>query len=301
MLEKISCTYRNNGLTGLLRKTKRYFANRRARKESLIWFMKRIYINQPAPSAWVHGFKYYLHRNDPGISKELAVYHNHEPHATYLFKKCVREGMFEIDIGSNIGYYALLAAKLVGKKGKVLAIEPEPNNYRLLSMNIKTNNIQNIDSIQCAVSDKDGLVDFFVTEASNTNSLIPPPTGILKSVKSVQTYRLDTLITKYNYPNVDFIRMDIEGGEVIAINGMHKTLDRYKPIIFAELHCDAAGVGSIKEFISKLEKYGYTTCKLVDRDKDFSWIKIKTIPFKTSIIELRSGISKYRVASVFFK
>ena len=131
-IQKSISAYRSKGLFGVIKRFFCYMTNWRVRRENIIWSLKRIHLGQPRPVTMVHGLKYYLHPHDPGISRELAIYHIHEPNATRLFRNHIEKGMYEVDIGSNLGYYALLAATLVGPKGKVLAIEPEPRNYELL-------------------------------------------------------------------------------------------------------------------------------------------------------------------------
>ncbi|MCK4824639.1 FkbM family methyltransferase, partial [bacterium] len=150
-IHKLISAYQNKGLVGVIEKFFHYITNWRVRRENIIWFLKRIHIGQPYPTTKVHGLKYYVHSYDPGISRELAIYHIHEPNAPDLYRNCIKKGMYVVDIGSNLGYYALLASTLVGPRGKVLAIEPEPQNYKLLTINANTNHIQNIDIIQCAV------------------------------------------------------------------------------------------------------------------------------------------------------
>jgi hypothetical protein len=138
-IQKLLSVYQNKGLVGAIEKIFDYVTNWRVRCEGIVWSLRRIHIGQPNPATKVHGLKYYVHPHDPGISRELTVYHIHEPNATGLFRNHVKEGMHVVDIGSNLGYYALLAATLVGPKGRILAIEPEPQNYELLTMNITVN------------------------------------------------------------------------------------------------------------------------------------------------------------------
>lgn len=279
----------------------RYLTNWRVRREDIIWFLKRLHVGQSRPTSIVHGLRYYLHPHDPGISRELAIYHIHEPNATDLYRNYVKDGMFVVDIGSNIGYYALLAATLVGSKGKVLAIEPAPHNYDLLTINVNRNNIHNIDTVQCAVSNADGVSEFYITEASNTHSLVLPVTGNVVSSTQVQVRKLDTLLKGLNYPKIDLIRMDIEGGEIVAIGGMQNSLKQYKPIIMAELHCDAAGTPSIVQLLKSLKTFGYNAEYVIDRDYDFVWMKSPCVRSITSMNELFSLITNYRVATVLLR
>ncbi len=74
----------------------------------------------------------YLDLVNEGISRVLAIYGIREADHTQIMKRELKSGMAVLDIGSNIGYYPLLEASLVGTKGKVYAIEPDPRNIELL-------------------------------------------------------------------------------------------------------------------------------------------------------------------------
>ena len=88
-----------------------------------------------------------------------------EKYETELFKKMVQDGMVVVDIGANIGYYTLIAAKLVGNKGIVYAFEPEPSNYELLCQNIAINGYTNVVPIEKAVSKTSGKTKLYVNAA----------------------------------------------------------------------------------------------------------------------------------------
>lgn len=297
-LQKLILAYRTNGIKGVTKIFIAYITNWRIRRENIIWFFKRLHIGHPHPITRVHGLNYYVHSYDPGISKELAIYHTHEPHATKLFRNQLKEGMYEVDIGSNIGYYALLAGTLVGPSGKVLAIEPEPNNFKLLKMNVRNNNIENVETIQCAIGSKDGVSEFYLTEASNTNSLITPSTDRIVSSIQVCTRKLDTVIKDYGLPQIDLVRMDIEGGEIIAIKGMRYILKHYKPKVLVELHCDVAGVEAIKKLLSLFIQSGYHVDCILNRDEDFVWEKEHSVFKPSGMKDVLRVISNYRVATV---
>src|ERR1700739_4204124 len=76
---------------------------------------------------------------DPGISRELALYKVHEPLATKLLMETLKPGMNTVDIGGKTCYYAMIEARLVGAAGKVIAIEPMPDNAEQLCNNVKNN------------------------------------------------------------------------------------------------------------------------------------------------------------------
>src|SRR5260370_4391252 len=79
---------------------------------------------------------------DPSMRRTFRAYalnRVHEESTTSLFRSIVKEGDVVVDVGANVGYFTLLAAKLTGSNGKVYAFEPEPRNYRYLLSNIQLN------------------------------------------------------------------------------------------------------------------------------------------------------------------
>ena len=89
----------------------------------------------------VNGSKLQVIPNDPfGTSAELLMFRTHEPISTKLVSKLLKKGMTCLDIGSNIGYYVLLENKIIGKEGKVIAIEPSPYNFQCLKKNLEFQN-----------------------------------------------------------------------------------------------------------------------------------------------------------------
>lgn len=188
----------------------------------------------------VQGSKMILAINDPGVSKDLIIRGRRERLETRMMQQTLKSGMTVIDIGANIGYYALMEAKAVTESGHVYAIEPEPRNFELLCKNVKLNNYRHIDIFQVGISDETGFANLYVSEHSNLHNLLRPLKASNKdSVIKIKTYRLDDFISEHNImpSNINIIRMDIEGHEVKALEGMINTLRETKMInLFIEFH-----------------------------------------------------------------
>lgn len=176
-----------------------------------------------------------LKNKDPSIRRTYqayAMHRIHEPVTTEIFKKLIKEGNTVIDVGANIGYFTLLAARLVGHKGKVFSFEPEPRNFAYLTKNLELNKYKNVVARQMAVSDKCGSVDFQICKVdSGHHSVISdttkslPKTDIIK----VETVSLDSLFEK-KAKDIDFIKIDAEGSEPKVLAGMKKILLKSKKI-----------------------------------------------------------------------
>jgi FkbM family methyltransferase len=230
-------------------------------KLSWWWYRKR-----GRTTLSVFGNQLSLHPQDKGVSIELAVYRVHEPCTSHLLRNCLEPGMTVVDIGCNIGYYALLEAEKVGPTGKVIAIEPEPENARLFLHNLQANGYQNVVFHQVAISDRNGTFALRVSEKSNRHSLhsVPWPTTDLPV--SVRT--LDSLIAKDPPKSLDLVRMDLEGHEVVVLHGMLETIERYSPRLLIEIHPDLIGTEGVVEWLGSLKDLGYRPEWLFDQERD---------------------------------
>jgi FkbM family methyltransferase len=144
-----------------------------------------------------------------------------EKHVTDYFKSHIKPGMTVVDIGANIGYYTLLFARLVGQKGRVYAFEPEPTNIRYLKHNLELNDCDNVILIEKAVSNRCGTTQLFLSPDNPGGHALSPAAG--EKAVDVGVVTLDSVLGDRE---VDFIKMDIEGHEYFAIQGMRRLLSR---------------------------------------------------------------------------
>ncbi len=153
------------------------------------------------------------------------------------------KGMVIYDVGANIGYISLLFAKVIGETGKVLAFEPLPANFQRLTVNIAMNELGScISCFQAAVVDKTGSTSFLVHQSGamgKAQGSLGREENYLSKI-TVPAIALDDFIFSQGHPNPHVIKMDIEGGEVLAIQGMKRTLSEIKPLLFLEIHSHAA-------------------------------------------------------------
>ncbi|MDD5031953.1 MAG: FkbM family methyltransferase [Patescibacteria group bacterium] len=197
----------------------------------------------------IHGSKMGLDLADPGIAKDLLSAGNREPFHTELVKRILKPGDIIYDIGANIGYYALLEARIVGDKGKVYAIEPVPDNVKNLVKNISLNNYKNIAVYNLAIGGDDRNGYIYSSDKSNWCSMNCRGYNNSSGRIPVKVMSLDSFIEGKDYPDV--VRMDVEGYETEIIKGMKHILAGGRPLkIFMELHCcflEDAGLGLVRE------------------------------------------------------
>ncbi|HIJ53295.1 MAG TPA: FkbM family methyltransferase [Planctomycetes bacterium] len=181
-----------------------------------------------------YGFSVYSNLKDRIL--ELDVNPAWEEMESFFIIRNLKEGDVFVDVGANIGYFSLLAAK--HKAGKVLAIEPFPKTYNMLNMNIKHNLFGNIiEPFNIALGSEEHIAKF-VTSLGPKNHVeyevdkmqVNLPTVDVKVIK------LDSLLKKRKEINkIDFIKVDIEGYEYNFLLGARKTIEAFKPMIMIEI------------------------------------------------------------------
>lgn len=176
-----------------------------------------------------------INPKDAVISGALA-FGCYELFETDLFKHTIKPGMTVVDIGANIGYYTTLAGLCAGPTGKVIAYEPDVDNFSFLNKNIALNNLSNTRTLQTALSDKHGTATLYLTENNKgTHSFANNRNG--KKAVTVQTETLDDSLWNINAGKIDVLKIDIEGAECLALAGMKKTLAKNRDlIIFTEFY-----------------------------------------------------------------
>jgi len=191
----------------------------------------------------IFNYEMYLDIYDEGLSKQLIKYRKRELDHKYILDQVLSPGSIVLDIGANIGYYALMELNLIGPSGFLIAVEPSPSNVSLLEKNIKLNHKNNNTRvISGAISSSKGREKFFLSHASNLNTFHNYGTvsqHLSGEEIEVETFRVIDVLTKQEISSgLDLIRMDVEGHEVDVLNGMIKEITEgvLSPSIIFETH-----------------------------------------------------------------
>ena len=207
----------------------------------------------------VNGLKLYIVCRDWAVAPTMLFAHTWEPEETKLCQVHIKAGMNVIDAGAYIGYYSILASKLVGDKGKVYSFEPSPECLELLYKNIEINECKNIRVFEKALMDKVDQSTFYLSPQNLSGSTMFENYSTQGNIKDPQIeISTTTLDEEIGDEKVDFIKMDIEGGEVKALAGMERIIDNnpnLKMIIEVfPIGLDNVG-SSLEEFIGFLQKH----------------------------------------------
>lgn len=249
----------------------------------------------------VNGFRMLVDACDRGIAQELRLFGVHEPLATALMASLVRPGDCVLDIGANIGYYTLLLSRLVGSSGAVLAVEPHPDNFRLLCQNLRLNRVDNVWVAQLALADTEGNAHLEVSAASNWHSLMQDKSRPGAKVISVPTSTVDRLRELWGRP-IHLLRMDTEGYEAHILQGAKRTIAEDRPAMVVEVHPAFLGLEGGPRFLQELLAAGYESRFLIRRTEDVPWRQGRQLirEFSLSHLLLQRDLFRAREAFTLF-
>jgi FkbM family methyltransferase len=214
------------------------------------------------PLETIDGLTMYLNPRDRNVSYLIFTNKEHESFETSILKYFLKENSIYVDIGSNVGYFTLLAAS-IAKNGQVFSFEPYDLNFELLEKNIVSNNLVNIQTFQYAVSNENKFVDIFSGDANkgNVRFFKQDLEGYMEEVQSnklVKSVTLDTILD--DSINPDIIKMDIQGGEMLALEGMKKIIQNTNELVlFTEFWPEAIKLNktSPSEFLQLLHNLNF--------------------------------------------
>ena len=195
---------------------------------------------------------------DDGLCRFMTITDVREYYITETMKNELKKGDIVVDIGANVGYYALLESKIVGNEGKIYAIEPVPDTIGLLKDNIRLNNYRNIEIYQLAIGDKIGTASMYVSKWRNRSQMkeVGIKSEIISHEIKTPVLTLDDFLKDKPFPTA--VRMDVEGYEYNIIRGMKNILENDLPLkLFIEFHFRWLGKEKCFELLSILKSAGF--------------------------------------------
>jgi FkbM family methyltransferase len=181
----------------------------------------------------------------------------------HLLSRLAKPGWVAMDVGANVGCYTLLLASLVGSEGTVVAVEPITRNLEILRKNLAMNDFASrVTVVPQAVAERPGTLTLHLNEqdaSENSTDYTQNIFGPLAHSEQVSVTTLDALAQSEQLRSVDFIKLDIEGGELRALQGASEVLRKFRPAILLEInppHLEAAGY-TLRELLSFLTDLDY--------------------------------------------
>ena len=173
---------------------------------------------------------------DESPAMRMRVEGRYEAAKVAALERLLKPGMTFVDAGSNKGDFALIAARVMGDRGRVLAFEPFPGNARWIRASVELNGYRSVSLHELALLDVDGPATLYLRDWSGWHSLIPRKRGPQESV-GVETRRLDSVLAESGDPHVDVMKIDVEGVELEVLRGAERTLaDSRLFAVFVEIH-----------------------------------------------------------------
>lgn len=184
----------------------------------------------------------------------------YESEKQLLFGQTITKGSVVFDVGANVGFYTLLASTLVGTAGHVYAFEPLPRNISYLKEHLRLNRVENVTVIEAAVADYSGVRHFDKTPGRAMGHLSTD--GALE----VRSVALDELIASGQVPAPDFMKIDVEGDELLVLAGAQALLSNVRPSLFLATH----GVDVHRECCERLRLLHYDVRAIDGRGQECS-------------------------------
>lgn len=199
-------------------------------------------------------FCLYVRQNDFFIGAAIARDKVYEPQVTAKIRQLLKPGDTFVDIGANIGYFTCMAAAIVGSNGHVYSFEPKPDNIELIERSVDANGFTNVHLFPFAVAEKAQTFKLDAAAASSNARIIdfsPEAVPGLNAPIMVDAVTLDRTLAEL--ASVDIIKLDIEGAEPRAWQGMQQIVQKHRPAILFEYSPDLLRVTSHVEPASLLD------------------------------------------------
>jgi FkbM family methyltransferase len=160
-----------------------------------------------------------------------------------------------LDVGSHYGIYSVLASKLVGTTGRVIAIEPHPGTLAILRENIASNHCENVDVLNVALSDTAGLLALAYNQHGSHVQRASDP---ISSVHQLDAVAGDEVLANFSIPNV--VKIDVEGHEFAVLRGLRRTLSHTGcRLLCLEIHPPLLPAGeNEEEILAFIRDSGFT-------------------------------------------
>jgi FkbM family methyltransferase len=226
--------------------------------------------------------------DDPLWFRLELLTNRHEVETLAQVRRVVGPGMTVLDVGAHVGYYARHCARLVGTEGRVIAFEPHPRTFSVLSTNVGT--LANVTPVQMALAEAEGtaeLYDYLMMSASGSLHYDPAMRDFQKAQLSVtdiapriaedfpvqkytvRTVAIDDYLAENGIERVDVVKMDIEGAEVGALRGMTRTIqnsDRLALVVEYNPHALEAFGLDPEAALFEIQDMGFDRMQIIEAD-----------------------------------
>jgi len=238
-------------------------------------------------------FKFFVSGDDVGLASHLLFDGYWEFWLTKFFATHIKPDDTVIDVGANLGYYSVLAADLVGPKGRVVAVEPNPALFKLLAQSMRVNGFDgrcNLRNIALGGAGESKVHPFFVPHGEPKNGRFLDSKETPEQLRRHgQVFEVKTgALNPDNFDRVDLIKIDVEGAEIAVLDQLAPLIEKFKPIIACEVNfargytydeiVDRLGVGGALKHLDFHSKIKPLTREMARTErKNDDWLVIANV------------------------
>lgn len=178
----------------------------------------------------------------------------YEPSTNMVLEKYLQKGFNVLEAGANSGTETLLISRLVGATGHVYAIEPVPHIVEKLKGNLELNSISNVVVMPFALGEARKEIAFSVYPSDHPNQGMGSKVFEYAGLERISVWQdtIDSLMDAGTLNRLDFVKMDVQGGELDILKGAGKTIARFRPKIFLEAD-NLSDLGAIYDYLSSFD------------------------------------------------
>jgi FkbM family methyltransferase len=199
------------------------------------------------------------------IDRQILAFGYYDEPLHAFYDRFIRPGMICLDVGANIGDSTLHMARAVGHAGRVHAFEPAPFPLSRLREHVTANGFDDRVTVHpLALSDRDGTATFAVAKEAVENqgmgSLVSHDNDVVSEFITVTLQPLDEFAAAHPLPQIDLVKLDIQGGELMFFEGGANTLKRTRPTLLLEISpIELASIDRTPQhLVAAVESLGYT-------------------------------------------
>jgi FkbM family methyltransferase len=210
----------------------RWLNNPRAQWETLaqVWLALR----RPVRPVRTPYGTVFVDLRDLAVGRMIYTNRTYEEAETRFLLGVLKPGMVHLDVGANVGFLAAVAASRVGPTGRVIALEPDPYNFRLLSRAVRENRWPQVTALNTAAGAAPGTARLFKSDWNlGDHRLYADDEAATRATVTVPVGRVDDILVRERLPAPDFVKIDVQGYEWFVANGMERTLagDRLRAVL----------------------------------------------------------------------
>jgi FkbM family methyltransferase len=244
--------------------------------------LRRVGVLHPVRVQVERGFSLLL---DPRDLVPLTILRTKEwqPEVWNSVAPVLSDGSVFFDVGAHIGYFSMKAAAQVGKTGRVVSFEPNPEIVQLLRDNVAANHFQNVIVEPIACTERDQMLTLYAAPMINTGaSSLAKQNAEISAEQAPRAYSvrgrpIDDVIRELGLTRVDAIKIDVEGAEVIVLRGALNTLQRFHPKLAVEVvpRQLASFQATADDLRALLQNAGYNLSRpLNPEETDWEWSRL---------------------------